>query len=61
MSGKDKFEERLAWIRQLLENQKDSENVEDIVQTIKSDLVPDDVFVFTPRGDVITCHRRNGN
>lgn len=53
MSGKDKFEERLAWIRQLLENQKDSENVEDIVQTIKSDLVPDDVFVFTPRGDVI--------
>ena len=27
--------------------------MEDIVQTIKSDLVPDDVFVFTPRGDVI--------
>ncbi len=48
-----KFEERLSWIRQLLESQNDSEDVEDIVQTIKSDFVPDDVFVFTPKGDVI--------
>ncbi len=48
-----KFEERLSWIRQLLESQNDSEDVEDIVRTIKSDFVPDDVFVFTPKGDVI--------
>ncbi|MBQ8062884.1 MAG: bifunctional (p)ppGpp synthetase/guanosine-3',5'-bis(diphosphate) 3'-pyrophosphohydrolase [Clostridia bacterium] len=48
-----KFEERLAWIRQLLENQKDSDDVEEIVKTIKSDFVPEDVFVFTPKGDVI--------
>ena len=53
VGGNSKFEERLAWIRQLLESQKDSDDVEDIVKTIKSDFVPDDVFVFTPKGDVI--------
>ncbi|HZJ78685.1 MAG TPA: bifunctional (p)ppGpp synthetase/guanosine-3',5'-bis(diphosphate) 3'-pyrophosphohydrolase [Clostridia bacterium] len=53
IKGNAKFEERLSWIRQLLESQKDSEDVEDIVRTIKSDLVPDEVFVFTPKGDVI--------
>ena len=40
-------------IRQMLESQSDSEDVEDIVRTIKSDLVPEEVFVFTPKGDVI--------
>lgn len=45
-------EQRLAWVRDLLENQSDSEDVEDIVSTIKSDLVPEEVFVFTPKGDV---------
>lgn len=52
-SGKAKFEERLVWIRQLLEEQKDADDVEEIVRTIKSDLVPEEVYVFTPKGDVI--------
>lgn len=52
-TGKVRFEERLTWIRQLLEEQKDAEDVEEIVRTIKSDLVPEEVFVFTPKGDVI--------
>lgn len=54
ISGTQKFEERLSWIRQLLESQKDTEDVEEIVRTIKSDLVPEEVFVFTPKGDVIS-------
>lgn len=54
INGTQKFEERLAWIRQLLENQSEDENVEDIVSTIKSDLVPEEVFVFTPKGDVFS-------
>ncbi|NLL62700.1 MAG: bifunctional (p)ppGpp synthetase/guanosine-3',5'-bis(diphosphate) 3'-pyrophosphohydrolase [Ruminococcaceae bacterium] len=53
VSGSSKFEERLAWIRQLLETQTDSDDVEDLVKTIKTDFIPDDVFVFTPKGDVI--------
>lgn len=54
ISGTQRFEERLSWIRQLLESQKDTEDVEEIVRTIKSDLVPEEVFVFTPKGDVIS-------
>lgn len=54
ISGKAKFEERLSWIRQLLESQQDSDDVEDIVKTIKTDLVPEEVFAFTPKGDVIS-------
>jgi GTP diphosphokinase / guanosine-3',5'-bis(diphosphate) 3'-diphosphatase len=50
----DQFEKRLSWIRQMLENGKDSEDATDLVRMIKSDLVPEEVFVFTPKGDVIS-------
>ena len=54
MSGGNKsFDERLAWVRQLLESQDDAASVDEIVTTIKSDLVPDEVYVFTPKGDVV--------
>ena len=49
----DSLDDRLAWIRQMLENQKDSVDATDIVRTIKSDLAPEEVFVFTPKGEVI--------
>lgn len=52
MSGSDKLEERLAWVRQLLENQMSSEDVVGILRDIKSDLLPEEVYVFTPKGDV---------
>ena len=48
----DKLDERLLWIRQLLEAQKESDDVQDIVLSIKSDLSPEEVFVFTPKGEV---------
>ncbi|HAH77927.1 MAG TPA: (p)ppGpp synthetase, partial [Ruminococcaceae bacterium] len=50
----DSFEKRLAWIRQMLDNERDSGDATDLVRMIKSDLVPEEVFVFTPRGDVIS-------
>ncbi len=57
MSAKDSdnaaLDDRLAWIRQMLENQEESEDVTDLVHSIKSDLIPEEVFVFTPRGDVV--------
>lgn len=46
-------EKRLSWIREMLEEQKDTGDVSEIVNAIKSDLAPDDTFVFTPKGDVI--------
>lgn len=51
--GKSSLDKRLAWIRQMLDDQKESGDVQELVRAIKSDLVPEDVFVFTPRGDVI--------
>lgn len=50
---KDELEERLAWVRQLLEVQQDSGDAQDIVRSIKSDIAPEECFVFTPKGDVI--------
>ena len=49
----DSLEDRLAWIRKTLEIQSEAEDATDIVKTIKNDLSPDEVYVFTPRGDVI--------
>ena len=53
-SGKYKFDERLNWVRQILDTQKESDDAEDIVRAIKNDLSPEDVFAMTPKGDVIT-------
>lgn len=49
---KSKGEETYAWIRQLLESQQDTE-AEDFIKAIKTDLFSDEVFVFTPKGDVV--------
>ena len=54
ISGSDeRLEERLAWVRQLLESQRTSADATDLLSDIKSDLLPEEVFAFTPRGDVI--------
>ncbi len=45
-------EETFAWVRRLLENQQDTE-AEEYIRTLKVDLFADEVFVFTPGGDVI--------
>ncbi len=48
------LDERLVWVRQLLETQRDSADTEDLLRNIKSDLLPEEVFAFTPKGDVIS-------
>ncbi len=54
IQGHDRLEERLSWIRQLLETQKDSADAREIVSSSKTDLAPEEAFVFTPKGDVIS-------
>lgn len=54
ISKTDSIEQRLYWIRQMLEYQKDNEDATDIIRNIKSDLIPEEVYVFTPKGDVIS-------
>ena len=50
----DKLDERLAWIRRLLDTQNETDDAEEMVKTIRSDLTQDDVFALTPKGDVIS-------
>ena len=47
------MDEKLAWVRQMLENQQDTDDNTELLASIKSDLVPEDTYVFTPKGDVI--------
>ena len=44
---------KLEWVRQLLEMQKETMDEDDFMRTLKIDLFADEVFVFTPKGDVI--------
>ncbi|MGH7614635.1 MAG: RelA/SpoT family protein, partial [Gemmatimonadales bacterium] len=48
----DEFDRHLAWFRQLLELQQDAHSPEEFLEFLKVDLYQDEIFVFTPRGDV---------
>jgi guanosine-3',5'-bis(diphosphate) 3'-pyrophosphohydrolase len=43
---------QIAWVRQLLEWHQDLRDPREFIETVKIDLFPDEVYVFTPRGDV---------
>ncbi|MGE5312310.1 MAG: RelA/SpoT family protein [Nitrospirota bacterium] len=43
---------RFSWLRQLLEWQKDLKDPREFLETVRVDLFPDDVYVFTPKGEV---------
>ncbi len=50
-------DEKFAWLRQLLEWQQDLKDPKEFLDTVKVDLFTDEVFVFTPRGDVKSLPR----
>lgn len=52
-SRSNNFDEKLTWLRQLLEWQNDLKDPREFMETLKIDLFTDEVFVFTPKGDVI--------
>ncbi len=47
-----RYEQRMAWLRQLLEWQRDLSGAEEFVESVKTDIFQDQVFVYTPKGDV---------
>ena len=51
-AGKDNFDSSLQWIHQVLESGESADNPEEMVSSIKGDLAIDEIFVFTPKGDV---------
>jgi len=52
-SGDKSFEAKLAWLRQLLEWQRDLRDAREFMESLKIDLFSDRVYVFTPKGDVV--------
>ena len=51
--GGRSFDEKLSWIRQLLDWHQDMRDTKEFMETLKVDVFADEVFVFTPRGDVV--------
>jgi GTP pyrophosphokinase len=52
--GKDaSFDQKLSWLRSLLEWQNEVGDAESFLNTVKVDLFQDEVYVFTPKGDVL--------
>ena len=47
------FDEKLNWLRQMLEWQQETNDPEEFMENLKVDLYSDEVFVFTPKGEVI--------
>ncbi|MFD3996584.1 RelA/SpoT family protein [Streptomyces sp. NPDC058583] len=52
-SGKDDHLNDMAWLRQLLDWQKETEDPGEFLESLRFDLSRNEVFVFTPKGDVI--------
>jgi GTP pyrophosphokinase len=51
-SGHDRFDEAFMWLRQLMESQSDVTDSKEFLDSVRVDLFPDEVYVFTPKGDV---------
>lgn len=47
------FDDKLSWLKQLLDWHQDMKDPKEFVDSVKMDVFTDEVFVFTPRGDVI--------
>ena len=51
-SDRDKFDDAFTWLRQLLDSQKETSDPKEFLDNVRLDLFPDEVYVFTPKGDV---------
>lgn len=47
-----RYEEKMSWLRQLMEWQRDMAQAEEFVESVKTDLFQDQVFVYTPKGEL---------
>ena len=48
-----RFEEKMTWMRQLLEWQRESAGTEDFIESVTQDIFHDQVFVYTPKGRIV--------
>jgi GTP pyrophosphokinase len=47
-----RFEEKMTWLRQLLDWQRDLGEAEEFVESVRTDIFADQVFVYTPKGEI---------
>jgi len=52
-TSQSEFDEKLKWLRQMLEWQNEIKDTREFMETLKVDLFTDEVYVFTPKGDVL--------
>lgn len=52
-TSQNEFDDKFKWLRQMLEWQNEVKDTKEFMETLKIDLVIDEVYVFTPKGDVI--------
>ena len=50
-------DDKLAWLRETLEWQKDTQDPEEFLKTLKTELFEDEVYVFTPKGEIKSLPR----
>jgi GTP pyrophosphokinase len=50
-------EDKLSWLRETLEWQKETENPDEFLKTLKTELFEDEVYVFTPKGRIVVLPR----
>ena len=51
--GKEEIDRRLEWVAKLVETEDDTRDPDEFMRALKVDIFQDEVFVFTPKGDVI--------
>jgi GTP pyrophosphokinase len=49
----DRYDERVSWLRKMMDWRQDVEDAQEFVDSMKTDVFKDRVYVFTPRGDII--------
>ena len=53
-TGEDNLDHKLFWVRQMLDWQTETRDSREFLDTLKTDLFSEEVFLFTPKGDVIS-------
>ena len=52
-AGDQHFEEKMTWLRQLLDWQREAAGTDDFIESVRQDIFHDQVFVYTPKGAII--------
>ncbi|MBR3905037.1 MAG: bifunctional (p)ppGpp synthetase/guanosine-3',5'-bis(diphosphate) 3'-pyrophosphohydrolase [Clostridia bacterium] len=55
--SRDELDKKLSWLRQIMDWSSETQNSADFLEGLIYELYPDDVFLFTPKGDIISMQR----